>query len=151
MTALEDTLTRLNQALGDFIALLEEEAVALAAQNPDRLSELVGKRNATYKALAIQWLKLAEMTGTPSLRSLDDLKKKLFATTRPPASWQTLEEQVHKAERLNKVNGQLIQEQMQRTQAALQVLQNSLVNRGIYGADGRLNDFSSRNRQIDSA
>jgi flagellar biosynthesis/type III secretory pathway chaperone len=44
----------------------------------------------------------------------------------------------------------LIEEQMRRTQAAMQVLQ-SASSRGLYGADGRMNDLLNTTRSIDSA
>jgi flagellar biosynthesis/type III secretory pathway chaperone len=73
-----------------------------------------------------------------------------FADAIPSADWQLLEKLTADAARLNRVNGRLIEEQMRRTQAAMQVLQ-SASTRSLYGADGRFSDGLNLNRSIDSA
>ena len=151
MPALEQILDTLNQALSDFIALLEEEAAALASQDGERLSALLPRRDQAHHTLAGQWQRLAELTGTPHLSGLASLREKLFAQSTPSAAWQRLEQLAHAADRLNRVNGRLIEEQMRRTQSAMQVLQNTLSSRNVYGADGRVTDLLNVNRKIDSA
>jgi len=151
MTPIDSVLARLNQALADFVRFLEDEALALAAQDADKLSALLPKRNEIHRLLAKRWLELARLAGTDQPQGLADLRQRLFSQAPPPRTWQELEELVHASDRLNRVNGRLIEEQMRRTQVALQVLQHSLSSRGVYGADGRVTDIYNTNRRIDSA
>jgi len=147
-----DSLNNLNQTLADFVSLLEEEAVALAAQDADRLAALLPKRNAMHGTLAERWLKLAGLAGAENNPSLIVLREAFFGEQqRPTAAWQQLEQLAHASDRLNRVNAKLIDEQMRRTQAALQVLQSTLTSRGVYGANGRVSDMFKINRSIDSA
>ena len=151
MTAVEEAIGQVSQALADFITLLEEEAVALAAQDSDRLAAMLPGRNEVNHRLAGAWLKLSELANTPKPTGIAAMRAKLFADGRPSDAWRRLEELAHISDRLNRVNGRLIEEQMRRTQAAMQVLQNSIASRGIYGADGRVTDIFNVNRRIDSA
>lgn len=151
MSVFESTLTQLNQALTDFIRFLEEEALALASQDAEKLTALLPRRNEIHRLLASRWLELASQAGTDAPKGLADLKMRLFPGVPPSPAWQTLEELVHVSDRLNRVNGRLIEEQMRRTQVAMQILQHSLASRGVYGADGRVTDFLNLNRKIDSA
>jgi flagellar biosynthesis/type III secretory pathway chaperone len=151
MSPLEAALTQLNHALTDFTSFLEEEAVALASQDAESLTALLPRRNEIHRTLASRWLDLAKVAGTDEPKGLSDLKSRLFPGTTPSPAWQTLEELVHVSDRLNRVNGRLMEEQMRRTQVAMQILQHSLASRGVYGADGRVTDFMNLNRRIDSA
>lgn len=149
--SLEASITQLNHALGDFIQFLEEEAVALAAKDADALGNLLPRRNEIHRMLAGSWLALSKQAGVEEPKGLQDMKRYLFANNPPPPSWQRLEELAHVSDRLNHINGRLIEEQMRRTQAAMQVLQSSLSSRGVYGADGKVSNFMNVNRRIDSA
>lgn len=151
MSSFDATVGQLTQALGDFIALLEDEALALAAQDSPGLEALLPRRNEAHRQLATLWLALAKQAGTEQPKGLTDLRERLFPHGRPSTAWQRLEELAHASDRLNRVNGRLLEEQMRRTQAAMQVLQNSIASRGLYGADGRVTDFLNVNRKIDSA
>lgn len=152
MSPLQDSIMQLNQVLGDFIQFLEEEAVALAAKDAEALGNLLPRRNEIHRALAGKWLDIARHAGVETPKGLLDMRKRLFADTPPPPAWQKLEELAHVSDRLNHINGRLIDEQMRRTQAAMQVLQNSLSSRGgLYGADGKVSGFMDMNRRIDSA
>jgi flagellar biosynthesis/type III secretory pathway chaperone len=151
MSAVEHALGQLNQALADFIQLLEEEAVALAARDAERLGALLPRRNEIHQALAGRWMELARLAGTDEPEGLADMRKRLFADGPVSPGWRKLEELAQVSDRLNHINGRLIEEQMRRTQAAMQVLQNSLASRGVYGADGKVADFMNLNRRIDSA
>ncbi len=151
MNTVDTPLTRLNQALADFIQFLEEEAVALAARDAEQLGALLPRRNEIHRALAGHWMELARSAGIDQPKGLADMRKHLFAAGPVSPDWRKLEELAHVSDRLNHVNGRLIEEQMRRTQAAMQVLQNSLASRGVYGADGKVTDFMNLNRRIDSA
>jgi flagellar biosynthesis/type III secretory pathway chaperone len=149
-TPLTPKLHALNQALEAFLALLEEETIALASGNSDRLGELTHQRHGASQSLAELWRQLAEQLGLAANAGLPALRMRAFADAMPSAEWQLLEKLTADATRLNRVNGRLIEEQMRRTQAAMQVLQ-SASTRSLYGADGRFSDGLNLNRSIDSA
>jgi flagellar biosynthesis/type III secretory pathway chaperone len=138
MMPLDANLTVLNQQLESFLALLEEEALALASGNSEQLETLTQQRLNVSLQLAEDW------------RRLPALRLRAFSDSAPTANWHRLEKLTHAAAQLNRVNGRLIEEQMRRTQAAMQVLQ-SASSRGLYGADGRMNDLLNTTRSIDSA
>lgn len=150
-SALDNALARLEEALGTFCKFLEEEALALAGQDAERLSAMLPQRDEIHRGLATRWLELAKLAGTDNPRGLADLRKRLFGQAPPPQTWLRLEELVHVSDRLNKVNGRLMEEQMRRTQVALRILQHSLSSRGVYDSGGRLTDVLNVNRRIDSA
>lgn len=150
MNPLDAHLNPLNQKLESFLALLEEEALALASGNSEQLETLTQQRLNVSLQLAEDWRRLAEQLGLPANSGLPALRLRAFSDSPPTASWQRLEKLTHEASRLNRVNGRLIEEQMRRTQAAMQVLQ-SASSRGLYGADGRMNDLLNTTRSIDSA
>jgi flagellar biosynthesis/type III secretory pathway chaperone len=150
MTTLGPHLKALNSALEGFLALLEEESIALVSENSEQLEALTHQRHGASQQLAENWRQLAELLGLPGNASLPALRMRAFVDTTPSSDWQRLEKLTAEAARLNRVNGRLIEEQMRRTQAAMQVLQ-SASTRNLYGADGRLSDLLNINRSIDSA
>ncbi|MEW5771220.1 MAG: flagellar protein FlgN [Pseudomonadota bacterium] len=151
MTSLQATIDGLCEALADFTALLEEESAALAAQDAERLSTLLPRREAGNRELAEHWRRLAEMAGPRAPAGLASLRGQLFGDAVPPPAWQRLEQLAHDADRLNRVNARMLDEQMRRTQTAMQVLQNTLSSRSVYGSDGRVTGLFQTNRSIDSA
>jgi|JFJP01.1.fsa_nt_gi flagellar biosynthesis/type III secretory pathway chaperone len=150
MNTLEASLKTLNRELETFLALLEEESIALASSNSERLDQLTHQRHGASQNLAESWRQLAEQLGLSAESSLPALRLRAFADKSPSLAWLKLEKLTHEAARLNRVNGRLIEEQMRRTDAAMQVLQ-SASTRSLYGADGRLSDAMNNNRSIDSA
>jgi flagella synthesis protein FlgN len=151
MNPIDNCLAALIRELESFLALLEEEAMVLAAGNPDRLSELVSQRQHTSLRIAQLWKDLAGLLGLAPAAGFPALRDKALAGAPPSRSWQLLEKLTHEASRLNHLNGRLIDEHMRRNQAAMQVLQNAAANRGLYGSDGRVSDFPNLNRSIDTA
>jgi len=149
VNAIESILVRLNQTLTRYARLLEEEALAL--RDADRLAALLPRREEIHHELAEQWRELAQQAGGMPPAGLADLRQRLEAQSPSSPAWQELVELAHTTDRLNRVNARLIEEQMRRTQAALQVLRHSLSSREVYGADGRLADFLRTHRRIDSA
>lgn len=144
-------LKQLSQTLGNFCKFLEEEAVALASQNAERLSSMLPERNAIHRDLATHWLALGKVAGADNPQGIADIRTRLFGSAAPNKEWSQLEELVHASDRLNRVNGRLMEEQMRRTEVALQVLRQSMHNRGVYDAGGKVTDFINTNRRIDSA
>lgn len=150
MTPFDAQLHKLSQHLEGFLALLEEESLALASGNSERLSDLTGQRQFASRQLGDDWKQLAAHLGLSADAGLPALRLRAFSDVPPSALWLQLEKLTHEAARLNRVNGRLIDEQMRRTQTALQVLQGAS-SRGLYGSDGRLNDVLNTTRSIDSA
>jgi flagellar biosynthesis/type III secretory pathway chaperone len=152
MTAQIDTaIQQLTHALNDFNAFLETEAAALASQDAEKLGGLLPRRNELHRILASRWLAVAQAAGIQAPKGMAELRGRLFPSGHPSTDWERLEALVHASDRLNQVNGHLMEAQMRRTQVALQILQNSMASRGLYGADGRVTDIHSPTRKIDSA
>jgi flagellar biosynthesis/type III secretory pathway chaperone len=148
---LDTALGQLAAVLTDFNTFLEEEAAALMGQDAERLAALLPRRNELHRSLAGGWLALARLAGTAEPKGLADLRARLFPQGPLPPRWTQLEALVHASDRLNQVNGRLMEKQMQRTQVALQILQNSVASRGVYGSDGRMAGLHNTLRTIDSA
>ncbi len=143
-------LETLNQRLAEFIALLAEEAEALTSNDPERLGEINQTRQAASRHISGLWGQLGEHLGVPANTGLPALRMRAFVDHPVSPNWLQLEKLAGEAARRNQINGRLIEEQMRRTQAALQILQ-SASSRGLYGADGRFNNTFNTNRSIDTA
>jgi flagellar biosynthesis/type III secretory pathway chaperone len=142
-------LDALAQELGAFISLLEQEAAALAANQADALIPLIEQRESANRRLAGLWQDLTGAVGLPGSTALAGLREHCIGLA--PEGWRQVEELARNAERLNRLNSRLIDEQLRRTQAAVQVLRNAASSRMLYGADGRMSDLVNFNRSIDSA
>jgi flagellar biosynthesis/type III secretory pathway chaperone len=153
MNPLNDLLAVLTRDMKAFLTLLEEESAALAAAQSDRLSRLVLERQTLSLGIADHWKQVAARLGMPAQAGFAALRDKALAdpAQTQPAAWRELEGLAREASRLNQVNSRLIDEQLRRNQAAMQILQSAAANRGIYGADGRVTDFFNVQRSIDSA
>lgn len=154
MNPLNDRLATLIRDMKSFVALLEEEASALASGDSERLSRLVSERQNLSLGIVDHWKTVASLLGISPQAGFAALRDKAQADTAPASrspAWHELEDLAHEASRLNQINGRLIEEQLRRNQAAMQILQNAAANRGLYGADGRVTDFLNINRKIDSA
>lgn len=152
MTALYDRLADLTRDMRAFLALLQREGTALASGDAEGLSRLVAERQNLSLGIADLWKTVAGLLGMPARAGFVLLRDKALSEPGArPAAWRELEDLSREAARLNQVNGRLIEEQLRRNQAAMQVLQSAAANRGIYGADGRVSDFLNVNRSIDTA
>lgn len=145
-TAHLDTLAR---ELTAFISLLEQEAAVLAANQADALTPLIGQREAANRRIANLWQALAVGLGLPATAGLPELREPCLGLA--PESWRRMEEMARHAERMNRLNSRLIDEQLRRTQAAVQVLHSAAGSRTLYGADGRMSESLNSNRSIDTA
>lgn len=151
MTPLEDRLGQLTRDLKSFLALLGDEANALAAGDPDRLDKLIAARQNLSLGIADHWKNLASLLGLPPQAGFAGLRAKALSVASSAATWRQLEDLAREASHLNQINGRLIEEQLRRNQTAIQVLRNAAANRGLYGSDGRVTDFLNVNRRIDTA
>ena len=149
MSSCATLVAELGRELDGFIALLEEEASALAAAQADALPPLLGRRDGINRRLATLWRHLAASLGLAENSRFDTLREK--GQQQAPEGWRDMEERLRRAEMLNRLNSRLIDEQLRRTQAAVQVLRGAAESRMLYGADGRASDFLNPNRSIDKA
>ncbi len=142
-------LDALARELTALISLLEQEAAVLAANQADALPPLVTRREAANRHLASLWQALTSGLGLSSTSGLSTLRE--HCLEQAPEDWRQVEESARHAERMNRLNSRLIDEQLRRTQAAVQVLRSAAGGRMLYGADGRMSEFLNPNRSIDSA
>ncbi|MDD5388215.1 MAG: flagellar export chaperone FlgN [Gallionellaceae bacterium] len=142
-------LDALARELATFISLLEQEAAALAANQADALTPLISQREAANRRIASLWQTLTSSFGQPASTGLSALREQCIGLA--PESWRQMEEMTRHAERMNRLNSRLIDEQLRRTQAAVQVLRNAAGSRTLYGADGRMSESLNPNRSIDTA
>ncbi len=142
-------LDALAHELGAFIDLLEQESGALAANQADNLAPLIQQRESANLRLSRLWQALALDMGQAAGTSMEALRERCQALA--PEHWQRVEEKLRHADWLNRLNSRLIDEQLRRTQLAIQVLRHAAGGRTLYGADGRVSEFLNHNRSIDSA
>lgn len=142
-------LDALARELTAFINLLEQEAAALAVGQADALTPLIVQREAVNRRLSGLWHALTSGLGLPDSAGLPALRER--CSDLAPEAWRQVEEMARHAERMNSLNSRLIDEQLRRTQAAVQVLRNAAGSRTLYGADGRMSEPLNPNRSIDSA
>jgi len=142
-------LDALAHELSAFISLLEQEAAALAANQADALTPLIAQRESANRRLAERWLDLTSELRLPITTALAVLREHCLGQA--PESWRQVEEMVRHAERLNRLNSHLIDEQLRRTQMAVQVLHSAAGSRMLYGADGHMSELPNSNRDIGSA
>lgn len=144
-------LARIRQALSDFVALLEEENLALTAQDMAALASLTQRRVSAHQRVEHAWKELLAYAKAPAGATLSTLRDHVFRAISVPAEWQHVEQLAQSADRLNRINVRLLDEQTQRTQAALQILRQSQIRRDTYGSDGRLAESFNTQRPIDLA
>ncbi len=142
-------LDALARELAAFIELLEQEATALAASQADALGPLTARRDSMNRRIASLWLNLTGSLGLPDSSPFTVLGERCLALA--PDAWRQVEELARHAERMNRLNSRLIDEQLRRTQVAVQVLRNAAGGRTLYDADGRVSDLFQSNRSIDTA
>lgn len=142
-------LDALARELTTFIDLLEQESAALAANQADALGPLTTQRDGMNRRIASLWLNLTGSLGLPGSSPFSTLGERCLALA--PDAWRQVEELARHAERMNRLNSRLIDEQLRRTQVAVQVLRNAAGGRTLYDADGRVSDLFQSNRSIDSA
>ena len=135
--------------LGAFIDLLEQESAALAGNQADNLAPLIQQRECANLRLTRLWQALALDMGLATNASLTALRERCQPMA--PEHWQRIEEKTRHADWMNRLNSRLIDEQLVRTQLAIQVLRNAAGGRTLYGADGRVSESLNHNRSIDSA
>jgi len=152
MSALEPCLQALAEHLAALRTTLETEGEALQRGDADALPACIGRKEAQAKALAAAWSELTARLGLTESTSRAAVEQAI-ARVDPglSATWTGIVGLVDAIGRLNRLNGQLIQEQMHRTQAALEILQTAAGQAALYGADGRSIELLGPNRNIEEA
>jgi len=146
---LQTTLANLKGELSGFLALLDEETAALGANQADALAPLLTRRDAANRRLSGLWQALSANLALPADAGIAAVRERCAGQA--AKEWAAVEALARRAEQQNRLNGKLVDEQLHRTQAALQVLHSAAGNRTLYGSDGRMSDFLDSNRSIDTA
>jgi hypothetical protein len=144
MTAESGNLATLRAELGAFAGALEHEAEALAAPGQAGLADAVEAKTRRAEAVAGQW----RVTGA-WLRGQEAPGGSL-----PPAlcaEWDEILALAARVKSLNERNARLIEAQMHRTRAALDVLQAAARPVNLYGSDGYLQDGAGPGHSLDKA
>lgn len=152
MSALAPCLHALAEHLTAMRGAIAAEGEALQRGDADALPACVGRKEAQAKALVAAWGELTARLGLAEASSRAAVEQAI-ARIDPSlsATWAGIVGLVDEIGRLNRLNGQLIQEQMRRTQTALEILQTAAGQAALYGADGRSIELFAPNRSIDEA
>lgn len=134
-------------ALGDFIEILNQEATALSSNDAEQLSMLTVRKQELALAVGKAWRELIKTLGLKPEAKLSELRRGDLSIS----AVDKMESLSKEAERLNQINGKLIEEQIRRTQAAMHILQLASASHNLYGADGLMVGSGKRNRSIDKA
>ncbi len=152
MSALAPCLQALAEHLGAMRATLATEGEALQRGDADALPDCVGRKEAQAKALVAAWGDLTNQLGLTEASSRAAVEQAIArADPGLGATWAGIVGLVDEIGRLNRLNGQLIQEQLRRTQTALEILQTAAGQAALYGSDGRSIELFGPNRSIDEA
>jgi len=147
----ESWMRELNAALTEFVAVLSSEGVALGKPDAQAISDLAVRKEGIGLELARLWRGLSIELGLQDTVGLPTLRDFVTRGSVPTETFDSLEHLCLQADRQNRINGRLIEEQISRTQVAMNILQQAAVNHSLYGADGRMVGMLNRNRSIDSA
>jgi hypothetical protein len=142
-------IEHLTRELGDFILLMEQETAVLGTGQADALAPLTIRRETANQRIAGAWRDLALAVGLDAGVHFSAMRE--YFSRRAPHEWSLVEELARQAEQMNRLNSRLIDEQLRRTQAAVQVLRGAANSRMLYGSDGLMSEFLNPNRNIDTA
>lgn len=152
MSPVAELLNEIRTALAGFVDLLQEETAALSGRDPDRLSEISARKARQAETLNRHWAQLARGLSPASLRP-DALTAILNQQNDRAAlqAWGEIRLLAEEADRLNRHNGLIIQEQLQHTTRALEVLKSMARENNTYGPDGLSAGDFAFGRSIDKA
>lgn len=150
MSTLALSLEALAAHLEAMRAALEAEGEALQRGEADALPDCVGRKEAQAKALSAAWSDLTAQLGLPEASSRAVVGQAI-ARADPSLSttWAGIVGLVDEIRRLNRLNGMLIQEQLRRTQTALEILHRAAGQAVLYDAAGRSIELFAPQRSID--
>lgn len=153
MTDVARRLDTLYERLSALRESLVREAEVLRSGSPDPLTELAQQKERLIQAVGQALTELGTILGLQGPVRRLHIQTALDARPDPRLrqAWQRVLTLADEAERLNRLNGRLIEEQMRRNHSALEVLQSAAQRRSLYGADGHAVDLFTPNRSIDEA
>lgn len=143
------------QALQDFLAVLQREQAQLVAADIDGLTQVTAEKNALvgqisklaqgrYAALAAA----AHDADERGMRAWLEQGREQESRRAAHRLWTGLMAQAEAARELNRTNGLLIGKQLARHQAALNVLHGASRGASLYGPDGQTKVAGSSHRLI---
>ncbi len=149
----QENLEALATALSALHDTLSRQTEALERNDTDALPELTQAQQLKAAEVERCWSALIDRLGLPQPLSRRQVEEALPIRTDSRLSdlWASILAMAEAAERVNRLNGKLIAQQLRRTQGALQVLHGAASQRTLYGSDGRVLDLFSPNRSIDEA
>lgn len=153
MSELHARLDALSGLLRKLQDTLTRETEALQRGDAEALPELTATKEGHARALASAWTALTEQLNLPSPVSRQAIEQALDRRREPGLNeaWAGIVGLVGEAERLHRLNGLLIEEQLRRTRYALDILQSAASRQALYGADGHSVEFLYPQRSIDEA
>lgn len=153
MTDVAGQLDILFERLSALQEALARESEVLRSGSPDPLTELSQRKERLTQDVgrALTGIGAALELRRPVRRQHIQMALAARPDPRLSQAWQRILTLADETERLNRLNGRLIEEQMRRNQSALDILQSAAQGRSLYGADGHAVELFSHNRSIDEA
>lgn len=139
-------LEELRRQLAAFVSVLEDESSALASTDIDGLARILADKNQLASATSTAWNEAINWLRSQSTGRLNE-SLEVPADIQP--HWQEIVSLAQRAEALNQRNGQLIDNQLQRTRGAIDILQAAARPLHLYGADGHMLDLPGRGHTLD--
>ncbi len=153
MNALPGLLESLSNHLRALLDIIAAENRALERGDPESLPQLNQGKEDIARVLTRDWTSLTQGLGLSPPVSRASLEHALNDHPEPGLgeAWTRVQALIEETDRLNRLNGRLIDEQLRRTRGAIDILQAAASQRALYGADGYSVDLFSKSREIDEA
>jgi flagellar biosynthesis/type III secretory pathway chaperone len=153
MSELYGRLDALSALLRDLLDTITLEGEALQRGDAEALPALTAAKEQRARALASAWTGLTDLLHLSPPVTRQALEQALEGYSEPSvaAAWSRIIGLIDETQRLNRLNGRLIEEQLMRTQIALDILQSAASQQALYGADGHSLELLSPQRSIDEA
>lgn len=131
--------------------LLHEEQQALIQHNPSVLEPLAGRKLATFENIDLCDRSRAELLESLGCNSREAFMAWLASQPDLLKLWHQLEALCMRTQAMNRLNGQLIAQQLAKTNQALDIIMNSPQSTLAYGRDGGAQSSVSGGRQLGKA
>ena len=153
MSALHERLDALSGLLRRLLETITREGEVLQGGDAEALSELTAAKEQRARALASAWTALTDELNLSTPVTRQAIEQALDRRSEPglAQAWSVILGLIDETQRLNRLNGRLIEEQLRRTQSALDILQAAASQQALYGADGHSVELLSSQRSIDEA
>lgn len=150
MSPIATLLGEIQATLEGFVELLQQETTILSGRDPDLLSDLSNQKARHAETLNQLWSRLARGLGQVSVKPAE-LKNILLKQNDREAlqAWERISQLGERANQINRHNGILIQEQLQHTTRAVEVLKSMAKQNNTYGPDGLTSGNFAFGRSID--